>query len=217
MINNINDRANKRVNEAYSNNLGLINQNKGSFSRVYNALTTNGKMNYIDNIIIYDKNGNQYQIGKYFEGYIEKYTFTRDIYNIVVDNIARRNALKLDRKENFIYKTTLYLYDGQGVSIKEVIKNHLDFTTDTHQHFKDYVVLEFKNPCNMCFTKEDIREFTQAKFYISGSSNQVETNFGKKVAQLKEELKKDNIKIDAYTLEKLLKLYEVKKIIKEVL
>lgn len=207
---------NNRVNHAYSNNLGLINQAENSLSRVYHVLTTNGKFNPIEKIIVYDENGKEYNLGKYFTSEDTPYK-NKDLHNIIVDSIARRNKEDKTRKENFIYKDTLYLYNGKGVTINHIMEKVLDFTTDTNENYKSYIILDFQTPCTVKDWKNgEMQEISQVKFFISGTCENVKTNFGKKVAQLEEELKKENIKIDSYNLEKLLKLYDIKKIIKEV-
>ena len=73
------------------------------------------------------KNDNnfQYGIGKYFEGKVldgEKVIYKGDVRDIILSDVKNRRVLNFERKENFIYKNTLYLYDGLDVTIKELKK-----------------------------------------------------------------------------------------------
>lgn len=198
---------NERINNAYKNNLGLINQPENSIYRTYHVLTTNGKFNPIENIIIYDENGQEYNIGKYFENTFGRYNH-KDLNNIIVQEIARRNALKKDKQENFVYKDTLYLFNGKGVTINQVMENVLDFTTETAEHYRSYIVLDFETPFNI---KGLDGEHTQGKFFLSGSAYSKNTSFGDKVDQLQKQFEAENIKIDKYTIEKMLTKFDITK------
>ena len=203
----------KVVEKIKENNNAIVSQLEKLWRR-YSVITKDKKCFDVENIIIYDDNNFQYGIGKYFEGKVlngEKVIYKGDVRDIILSDVKNRRVLNFERKENFIYKNTLYLYDGLDVTIKE-LKKEIKYSNEYEDVWEKNLVLEFKNGFTFrCSYGEDKQEKNAnvLKVFLGGSIEHIPTKRGEEKKKIEEELKELNIKIDSYTLEKLLNNYNI--------
>lgn len=204
---NINSRVIEKIN---GNNKVIISQLQ-DFLRTYSVMTKDLKCYRVEDIIIYDEK-NSFSIGRYFEGDVldgEKKLYNGDIRDVVLSDVKNRRTLNLERKENFIYKDTLYLYNGLDVSIKEV-KEELIYKNNFEEGYEKNIVLEFKNKFTYGKTNNEKNSNT-LKCFLVGTIRHVVTLQGEEKNKIQKQLKELNINIDNYNLEKLLNHFNITK------
>lgn len=177
--------------------------------RTNGVVTTSGKKYPIEEIIIYNEE-NQYNVGRYFYGTlseVKNYKINYDIFNIQIEEIKNRRSVNLTRKENFICKNVLYLYNGLDVSIIEA-KRELRFKNEYEEVYNTNVYLKFKNNFEY-YVLQEKKEGNKLTMFLVGSMEHVPTKKGEEKRRFKEEFEKEGIKIDDYQLENLLSKYDL--------